>query len=99
MVGLRMSKSTEHRKHAQECRALAHNVQNEGHKTQLLKMANAWDSFAVERERQEQQEQKDEALEGHPAPNGISKPWTGGLTNSKPESKPPKARFAKSMPR
>jgi len=43
-----MSKSTEHRKHAQECRALAHNVQNDEHRAQLLKMAAAWDSFAVD---------------------------------------------------
>ena len=49
-----MTKGVEYRKHAQECRALARNVQNEGHKLQLLKMAEAWDSFAVERERVEQ---------------------------------------------
>ena len=49
--GLSVSKGAEYRKHAQECRALARNVQNEGHKGQLLKMAEAWDSFAAERER------------------------------------------------
>ena len=48
-----MSKGLEYRKHAQECRALARNVQNDQHKTQLLKMAEAWDSFAAERERVE----------------------------------------------
>ncbi len=54
VVGLPMSKGTEYRKHAQECRALARNVQNEGHRGQLLRMAEAWDSFAAERERLEQ---------------------------------------------
>ena len=49
-----MSKAAEYRKHAQECRALARNVQNEEHKNQLLKMAQAWDSFAGEHERLEQ---------------------------------------------
>ena len=51
--GAPMSKGVEYRKHAQECRALARNVQNEEHKNQLLKMAEAWDSFAAERERLE----------------------------------------------
>jgi len=48
-----MPKGAEYRKHAQECRALARNVQNEEHKNQLLKMAEAWDSFAGEHERLE----------------------------------------------
>ena len=48
-----MSKAVEYRKHAQECRALARNVQNEEHKGQLLKMAQAWDSFATQHERSE----------------------------------------------
>ena len=48
-----MSKGAEYRKHAEECRALARHVQNEGHKAQLVKMAEAWDSFAAERERLE----------------------------------------------
>ena len=48
-----MSKAAEYRKHAQECRALARNVQNEEDKNQLLKMAQAWDSFAGEHERLE----------------------------------------------
>lgn len=49
-----MTSATEYRKHAQECRALARNVQNDEHKSQLLKMAEAWESFAAERERAEQ---------------------------------------------
>jgi hypothetical protein len=48
-----MTKGAEYRKHAQECRALARNVQNDEHKHQLIKMAEAWDSFAAERERLE----------------------------------------------
>ena len=41
----------EYRKHAAECRALARNVKNEQHRAQLLKMADAWENFAVENER------------------------------------------------
>jgi len=41
----------EYRKHAAECRALARNVKNEQHRTQLLKMADAWENFAVENDR------------------------------------------------
>jgi hypothetical protein len=37
-----MTKGAEYRKHAQEGRALARNVQNEEHKAQLLKMAQAF---------------------------------------------------------
>jgi hypothetical protein len=46
-----MFKTVEYRKHAQECRALAHNIKNEQHRNQLLKMAEAWDKFGDERER------------------------------------------------
>jgi hypothetical protein len=49
-----MTKASDYRKNAQECRALARNVQNDSHKNQLIKMAEAWDSFAAERERLEQ---------------------------------------------
>lgn len=52
-----MSKAVEYRKHAGECRALARNVQNEEHRNQLLKMADAWDNFAVESERSERARQ------------------------------------------
>jgi hypothetical protein len=46
-----MSKGDEYRKHADECRALARNVQNGEHRDQLLKMADAWETFMVEGER------------------------------------------------
>ena len=49
----KMFRAVEYRKHAQECRVLARNVQNEEHKKQLLKMAEAWDKFGEERERSE----------------------------------------------
>jgi hypothetical protein len=52
-----MSKAAEYRKHAGECRALARNVQNDEHRNQLLKMADAWDNFAVESERSERARQ------------------------------------------
>ena len=47
-----MAKAGEYRKHAAECRALARNVKNEQHRIQLLKMADAWENFAVENERE-----------------------------------------------
>jgi hypothetical protein len=72
-------------------------VQNDEHKQQLLKMADAWDSFAMERERIEQQQRKDEPPGDNPAPNSRS--WTGNSTTAKPELKQPKARSGKSMPR
>jgi hypothetical protein len=46
-----MLKAIEYRTHAQECRALARNMQNEQDRQQLLKMAEAWESFAADRER------------------------------------------------
>jgi hypothetical protein len=46
-----MATAGEYRKHASECRALARNVKNEQHRSQLLKMADAWENFAVENER------------------------------------------------
>jgi hypothetical protein len=46
-----MKKTSEYRKHAQECRAMAQNARNAEEREQLLKMAEAWERFAVERER------------------------------------------------
>lgn len=46
-----MKKTAEYRKHAQECRVMAQNAKNAAERGQLLKMAEAWDRFAVERER------------------------------------------------
>lgn len=46
-----MKKTEDYRKHAQECRAMAQNARNAEERGQLLKMAEAWDRFAVERER------------------------------------------------
>ena len=46
-----MKQPSEYRLHAQECRTLARNAQTEEQRTQLLKMAEAWDNFAAERER------------------------------------------------
>jgi hypothetical protein len=51
--GILMTAAGEYRKHAAECRALARNVKNEQHRAQLLKMADAWENFAVESERVE----------------------------------------------
>ena len=42
-----MEKTSEYRQHAEECRVLARNAQNEEQRRQLLKMAEAWDKFAA----------------------------------------------------
>ena len=46
-----MKKASEYRQHSQECRALARNAKGDEHRTQLLKMAETWETLAVERER------------------------------------------------
>ena len=40
-----------YRLHAQQCRTLARNAQNQQQRAQLLKMVEAWRAFAVEHER------------------------------------------------
>ncbi len=59
-----MKKSTTYRKHAEECRALARDAQNEEQRRQLLELAESWGSLALERER------KAEKLSG--SPNRVS---------------------------
>lgn len=46
-----MKKSVKYRAHAEECRALARNTQNEEQRKQLLELAETWGLLAVERER------------------------------------------------
>jgi hypothetical protein len=46
-----MHKSKEYREHAEQCRALARNAQNEEQRRQLLELAETWGSLALERER------------------------------------------------
>jgi hypothetical protein len=46
-----MGKADEFRQHAAECRAMARNIRKDDHRQQLLKMADIWESLAVERER------------------------------------------------
>ena len=53
-----LKKSAEHRHHALECRALARSVQNDEHRNQLLRMADAWDNFAHEADRAERAKQQ-----------------------------------------
>jgi hypothetical protein len=53
-----MSKGPQHRRNAEECRALARTAQDEQHRQQLLKMAQAWDNFAYESERAERAKQQ-----------------------------------------
>ena len=54
-----MNKSREYRDHAEECRALARNAQNEEQRRQLLELAESWGSLALEREQR---------AERHPMP-------------------------------
>jgi hypothetical protein len=46
-----MKKPAEYRQLANECRALARSARNDEHRSQLLKMAEGWDQFAVQAER------------------------------------------------
>ena len=46
-----MDKSKEYREHAEECRALARNAQNEEQRRQLLELAETWGSLALECQR------------------------------------------------
>jgi hypothetical protein len=46
-----MAKADEYRKHAQECRILAKGMKTAAEREQLLRMADAWERFAAERER------------------------------------------------
>jgi hypothetical protein len=46
-----MRKALEFRQHAAECRAMARTIHKEDYRQQLLKMAEIWESLAVERER------------------------------------------------
>ena len=58
------AKSQEYRQHSGECRALARAAQNDEHRNQLIKMAEAWDNFAQEAERSERA--KDRLKDGSP---------------------------------
>jgi hypothetical protein len=44
-----MKKASEYRRHAEECRALAHKLGHGEHRNQLLEMAATWDKLAAER--------------------------------------------------
>jgi hypothetical protein len=46
-----MKKTAEYLKHARECRTMAQSARNAAERGQLLKMAEAWEKFAIERER------------------------------------------------
>jgi hypothetical protein len=47
----RMLKAEEYRQRAAACRRLAHSMQNEAERDELLRMADAWERFAYEREK------------------------------------------------
>ena len=52
-----MAKLGNYKTNAQECRALARKAGNEEHRNNLLRMAEAWDNFAVEHERSNRSDQ------------------------------------------
>ena len=45
-----MKKTSEYRKHAEECRSLARQMKQGEYREQLLVMADTWDRLAAERE-------------------------------------------------
>ena len=55
-----MEKAEEFRQHAAECRSMAKSTSNEDHRQQLLKMAEIWESLAVERERLQAKREKEQ---------------------------------------
>jgi hypothetical protein len=46
-----MKKASEYREHANQCRMLARNAQNEDQRKQLEEMAQTWERLAQDRER------------------------------------------------
>jgi hypothetical protein len=46
-----VKKASEHRKHAEECLALANQVPEGEYRNQLLEMARTWNALAEDRER------------------------------------------------
>jgi hypothetical protein len=44
-----MDKASEFRQHAEECRALAEQMEQGEHRAQLLEMAEMWDKLAADR--------------------------------------------------
>ena len=46
-----MRKTSEYRRHRDECRALARKAENDEQRSELLKMAEIWDMLAQEQER------------------------------------------------
>ena len=62
-----MTKSAQHRRNAQECRVLARAAQNEQHRAQLIRMAEAWDDFAQQAERTERANQQLHEQQDKPA--------------------------------
>ena len=49
-----MTSAGECAKHAAECRVLARHVQDEEHRNQLLRMADAWDNFVAQKNGEKQ---------------------------------------------
>ena len=66
-----MRKASEFRRHAEECRALARNADNDEQRRQLLEMSATWERIADEREkliaRHPEMATHDEAAEAPPA--------------------------------
>jgi hypothetical protein len=69
-----MKKPAEYRQLANECRALARSARNDEHRSQLLKMAEGWDQFAVQSERTQSAEVRARSYCGNRA--SESSPFT-----------------------
>ena len=66
-----MKKASEYRQHAEECRALAKQMQGE-QRDQLLEMARTWDNLAADREK---------LVRNHPELDTTEKPDQGSSTS------------------
>ena len=66
-----MRKVDEYRRHADECRQLAHRSSNEETRSQLLQMAETWEGLARDREEQIARQERITALENKGGENAT----------------------------
>jgi hypothetical protein len=66
-----LEKISNYRRQAGECRLLARKAQNEEHRSQLLIMAETWETLAVERESLLRKPASSNSHEAHQTPAGV----------------------------
>jgi hypothetical protein len=66
-----LEKISNYRRQAEECRLLARKAQNDEHRSQLLIMAETWETLAVEREAQLRKPSSSNSPEAAHAPASV----------------------------